>query len=153
MRQDCQITRNVCLCVCVCQRETRTHLTTKTNPLVKDKGCQCGEGSSLVSISHFLVLQNNMHCPCPKPPPAPGVWSAITHPPWECCCLAGWQKPHPHTQVASSGGSPLNLEGEERKSWERCRLSESKSVGIMSTEHICVTKHNVNTSINISNFQ
>lgn len=39
----------------------------------------------------------------------------ITYPPWECCCRAGWQTPHPHIQAASSGGSPSSLQRDEKR--------------------------------------
>lgn len=60
-------------------------------------------------------------CP-PRPHPQPTVCSEITYPPWECCCLVGWQKPHLHTPVASSGGSPSNLQAHQKK-WEHAHVS------------------------------
>lgn len=45
---------------------------------------------------------------------APPPLLMTTYPPLECCCRAGWRTPHPHIRVASSGGSPSNLQREER---------------------------------------
>ena len=93
------------------------------------------------SWSVFLTLscyRTNMHCPDPR---SPGVWSAVTYPPWVCCCLAGWQRPHPHTRVASSGGSPLNLREEVEK---RCGLTLSISVEVLEQMHPCVTNQSAN---------
>lgn len=100
-------------CVCTAVRKTHKHKI----PSVEGKVQWCGEGRGPARTSHRLMLRkhNALSKPLTLHHPHPGVSAVITYPPWECCCLVGWQTPHLRTQVASVGGRPLDLRSDDMR--------------------------------------
>lgn len=64
---------------------------------------------SRISLNTFhfpLSVEQVLKLDSPTPE---SLMAFFTHLPWGCCCLAGWQRPRPHTPVAAAGGSPSTL--------------------------------------------